>query len=195
MEQEERLPEDPQGQQEAPEEEAASAPDSVEASLEEALRERDQFRAMAQRAQADFINYKRRTEEERQDLVRNATSLMALQLLPIVDDLERSLEHLPPEAPDSWSEGVKMILRKLQALLEAEGVTGFEPEPGTSLDPAEHDAVFYEATDQYPPGAVVNVVRQGYRMNNRVLRPAQVTVAQVTTEEEPADDASSGTGG
>ena len=185
MEKEERQAEEPEAplNEEAPPEGEEPPADSVEAALEEANRERDQFRAMAQRAQADFVNYKRRTEEERQELVRNAASLVIFQLLPIVDDLKRSLEHLSADAPDSWTAGVQMILRKLQALLEAEGVTSFEPEVGLPLDPAEHDAVFYEATDEHPPGAIVRVVLPGYRTKERLLRPAQVTVAQGKTEE------------
>ena len=191
MEQEERQAEEPQAplNEEAPPEgeeppaDSAEAPSEEADALEEANRERDQFRAMAQRAQADFVNYKRRTEEERQELVRSAASLVVLQLLPIVDDLRRSLDHLPAEAPDSWTAGVQMILRKLQSLLEAEGVTSFEPEVGLPLDPAEHDAVFYEPTDEHPPGTIVRVVLPGYRTRERLLRPAQVTVAQDKTEE------------
>ncbi len=185
MEQEERQAEEPQAplNDGAPPKGEEPPADSAEAALEEANRERDQFRAMAQRAQADFVNYKRRTEEERHALVRNAASLVIFQLLPIVDDLKRSLEHLSADAPDSWTAGVQMILRKLQALLEAEGVTSFEPEVGLPLDPAEHDAVFYEPTDEHPPGTIVRVVLPGYRTRERLLRPAQVTVAQDKTEE------------
>ncbi len=172
-----------ENEQEPPEAESTGAAEAAESPQDEVARERDQFRAMAQRAQADFINYKRRAEEERQELVRSAAGRLILQLLPIADDFRLALEHLPPEAPAAWSEGVQMILRKLQGLLEAEGVKGIEPSPGEPLDPFEHDAVFYEPADGHPPGAIVRVVRPGYRLNNRVLRPAQVTVAQAETEE------------
>ena len=183
MREEERDLQAAENEQEPPADSASGGAEAAESPQDELARERDQFRTMAQRAQADFINYKRRAEEERQDLVRNAASRIILQLLPIVDDFRLALEHLPPKAPASWSEGVHMILRKLQGLLEAEGVKGIEPSPGEPLDPFEHDAVFYESADGQPPGAIVRVVRPGYRLNDRVLRPAQVTVAQAETEE------------
>ena len=106
---------------------------TLEQRLEEATRERDQFRAMAQRAQADFINYKRRIEEERQLIGQEAASQVIMQLLPVLDDFQLALEHLHAEASASWSEGVQMIFRKLQTLLETEGVTAIRPEPGNGF--------------------------------------------------------------
>ena len=159
----------------------------VEQSAEEVFRERDQFRALAQRIQADFVNYKRRMDEERQGLVRNASAGFIQRLLPAVDDFQLAIEHLPAEAEESWAHGVQMVLRKLQSTLESEGVTPFEPETGTLFDPASHEAVFYEPTTEHPPGSVVTVVRRGYNIYDKVLRPAQVTVAQAQ-EDEPTRD-------
>jgi molecular chaperone GrpE len=163
---------------EEPTETTAVEEGSLEQSPEEVLRERDQFRALAQRIQADFVNYKRRMEEERQDLVRNASTGFIQRLLPAVDDFQLAIEHLPVEAEESWAHGVQLVLRKLQSTLEAEGVTPFEPETGTPFDPAAHEAVFYEPAGEHPPGSVVTVVRRGYKIYDKVLRPAQVTVAQ-----------------
>ena len=152
--------------------------------LEEAARERDQFRAMAQRAQADLINYRRRMEEERQMVGQQAASQVIVRLLPVLDDFQLALAHLPSEAPPAWVDGVQMILRKLQVLLDAEGVTAFSPEPGAAFDPSEHEAVYFERSDEHEAGAVVSTVHPGYRNTNRVLRPAQVVLAQAQEEGE-----------
>ncbi|MEX2598530.1 MAG: nucleotide exchange factor GrpE, partial [Dehalococcoidia bacterium] len=149
--------------------------------------ERDQFKALAQRTQADFINYKRRMEEERGVLARNAANGIIARLLPIVDDLERAIGALPDDAPAVWGDGVRMILQNVQALLQAEGVKANEPAPGEAFDPAEHEAVYYQPTADQPPGTVLTIVRRGYRNQDRVLRPAQVVVAR---EPEQTDSGS-----
>ena len=155
-----------------------------QAELEEKARERDQFHALAQRAQADLINYRRRVEEERGALAQNASTRVIALLLPILDDFQRAMEHKPEDAPASWSDGVSMILRKLQAVVEGEGVTVFSPEPGTSFDPSEHESIYYEPSGEYPADCVVSTVRVGYRSATRVLRPAQVIVSQPSQVEE-----------
>ena len=152
-------------------------------------RERDQFRAMAQRAQADFVNYRRRVDEERLNLVRSASSQVVVRLLPVVDDLHRAVLAVPDDAPEGWSDGVKMILQNMRALIQAEGVNGFEPSPGDTFDPAQHEAVYYEPTVEQPAGAVVSTVRTGYRTGERVLRPAQVVVAREPDRAVPTADA------
>ncbi len=144
--------------------------------------ERDQFKAIAQRSQADFLNFKRRTDQERGVLVRNASGQVLIRLLPVQDDLERALSALPEDAPDSWKEGINMVLQNLQALVQAEGVIKYEPAAGDSFDPAEQEAVYYQPTTDQPPGAVLSVVRPGYRTADRVLRPAQVVVAKAPEE-------------
>lgn len=161
----------PEASAEAPGNEGAATP---LAALEA---ERDQFKAIAQRAQADFINYKRRMEEERSVLVRNAANNVISRLLPVVDDLQRAVDNLPAEAPPSWSEGVKLVLQNLHALLSSEGVTVCDPAPGDEFDPAQHEAVYHQPTEAQPAGSVLTTVRRGYRTPDRVLRPAQVVVA------------------
>lgn len=146
--------------------------------------ERDQFKAIAQRTQADFLNFKRRTDEERGMLIRNASGQVLSRLIPVQDDLERAVGAIPEDAPDSWKQGVSMVLQNVQALLQAEGVSKYEPAPGDTFDPAEQEAVYYQPTTDQPPGAVLSVVRPGFRSADRVLRPAQVVVAKAP--EEPA---------
>jgi molecular chaperone GrpE len=148
--------------------------------------ERDQFKAIAQRTQADFLNFKRRTDQERGMLVRNASGQVMARLIPVQDDLERAVEALPADAPASWKDGISMVLQNVHAIMQAEGVTKYEPTPGDTFDPAEQEAVFYQPTTDQPPGAVLTVVRPGYRSSDRVLRPAQVVVAKAPEESAEA---------
>ena len=147
-------------------------------------RERDEFKGMAQRAQADLINYKRRVDEERRALEQNAANGIIVRLLPIADDLERAVGALPEET-GVWADGVRMVLQSLRSTIEAVGVKAYAPEPGATFDPADHEAVYYEPTGDQPPGAVVTCVRPGYRSQERVLRVAQVVVAKAP---EQADE-------
>ena len=166
---------EPQAQTEAPEETSGAEQASDPVAVLQA--ERDQYKAIAQRTQADFINYKRRVEEERGVLARNAANGLLMRLLPVVDDLRRAIDALPADAPAVWGDGVRMISQNLQSVLQSEGVTTYEPAPGDMFDPALHEAVYYQPTAEHPPGRVAAAVRRGYRTQDRVLRPAQVVVA------------------
>ena len=169
----------------APDEAADEDARSLRARLAEALDQADQqrgeaeqYKGLAQRVQADFVNYKRRVEGERQaqaDAVRAET---ILAFLPIVDDLERALAHVPTEvAEESWVEGFRLIERKLAALMERLGLQrlGAEGEP---FDPNLHEAVAYEEHPTHPEGHIAAVMRPGYQLGERVIRPAQVSVAR-----------------
>jgi molecular chaperone GrpE len=160
-----------------PEADATEEPEQLDpmTALEQ---ERDQFKILAQRTQADFVNYKRRTDEERLMISRMASAQVLVRLLPVIDDLHRAVDAVPENAPDSWADGIRMIAQNLQAIMLAEGVTMYEPKPGETFQPAEHEAVYYQPTNEQPAGAVLSVVRPGYRSGERVLRPAQVVVAQ-----------------
>ncbi len=156
----------------------SNAPAPVDESPQErAERERDEFKALAQRAQADLINYRRRVDEERRALEQNAANSVIVRLLPIADDLERAVGALPQDA-GSWADGVRMVLQGLCTTIETVGVKAYSPEPGTTFDPANHDAIYYHPTGDQPPGAVLQCVRPGYRSQDRVLRAAQVVVAR-----------------
>ena len=155
--------------------------------LDEALREKDQFRAMAQRAQADLVNYKKRVTEEIQETRRSATTGVLLRTLSVVDDLERALSLIPDEAvAPGWREGLDLVLRNLTTLLDSEGVQKIEA-LGLSFDPREFEAVMHEETTEVDEGAVVRVVREGYKHRDRVLRAAQVVVAKAPPQESTAD--------
>jgi len=141
-------------------------------------RERDELRTLAQRTQADFVNFKRRVDDERGALARNASNHVLIKLLTVVDDLQRAVEALPEEAPGSWGDGLKIVLQNMHSLIQSEGVTAFAPAPGDTFDPAEHEAVHFQPSGDQPPGAVLSTFSPGYRTQDRVLRPAQVVVAK-----------------
>lgn len=157
-----------------------ATPDTVESlreQLEELNAEKEQQLAAWQRTQADFANYRRRTEQERGDLVRMAESGLIRELLPVLDDLERALEGLPPELRGlTWVEGILFIERKLRAILELHGLKPIEA-LGKEFDPYEHEAVIRDGE----PGEATLVtaeLQRGYRLHDRVLRPTLVRVGR-----------------
>lgn len=167
----------------------ATEEERLQALLEEAEREKAQFKALAQRAQADLINYRKRAEEERGELVSNAGAQVILRVLPILDDVERALVNAPAEASQAesgWLEGFRLIERKLNGILAAEGLQRIEAE-GAAFNPFEHEVVGYFAAKGHREGEVLEVTRQGYRMKGKVLRPAQVVVQASRTSETAQD--------
>jgi molecular chaperone GrpE (heat shock protein) len=155
--------------------------------LEEALREKDQFRAMAQRAQADLANYKHRSAEERAELRRTANSQLLLKAIAFGDDLDRALSLIPPDAVAAgWLEGLQLVRRNLIHMLESEGVTKIDAE-GQPFEPWEHEAVSYEESPGDEEGIVLRVVRDGYKLHDKVLRPAQVAVSKETQPQSQQD--------
>jgi molecular chaperone GrpE len=129
-----------------------------------------------QRSAADFANYKRRTDEERATVTQFGNALLIGKLLGVLDDFDRALENVPPEAHDAWIEGVKLVERKLRGVLESEGVSAIEA-LGRPFDPNLHEAVAHEATAEHPDNEVIGEVQRGYKLHDRVIRPSLVRVA------------------
>lgn len=131
-----------------------------------------------QRSRADFLNYKRRVEREMECAHASAAASILTRQLVILDDLERALKERPnlPEI-EAWATGLELIYRKLQAILESEGVEPI-PAKGEMFDPTVHEAVTFEHVDGHHEGEVIEVIEQGYRLGDRVLRPAKVRVAR-----------------
>lgn len=126
-----------------------------------------------QRAQADFINYKRRSEQEREETAKFANSILMLNLLPILDDLERAFASLPPRlAKLTWIDGIRLIERKLRASLEAQGLSQLKAQ-GEPFDPKFHEAI---RQDKGKEGIVTEELQKGYMFHDRVIRPAKVVV-------------------
>lgn len=157
---------------------AAPPPASMQAELDELQAKADEYLDGWQRARAEFSNYKKRIERDQEDARARATAAVLAKILPVADDLQRALRDRPAgEAADAWAEGIELIERKLAALLEAEGVEPI-PAAGTTFDPALHEAVTYESSDDHNEGQIIEVIQQGYRIGERVLRPARVRVAR-----------------
>ena len=134
-----------------------------------------------QRSQADFINYKRRSEQEKEEIGKFATSILMLSLLPIVDDLERAFDSIPPHlAQLTWVDGIRLIERKLQASLEAQGLSPIKA-IGEPFDPNLHEATLYRKGEE---GIVIEELQKGYKLHDKVIRPAMVVVGNGEKEEE-----------
>jgi molecular chaperone GrpE len=146
--------------------------------LQAATARADEYLAGLQRERAEFSNYRRRTSEEREAMLGLAGEDLIRKVLGIADDFDLAIENRPAELGDSsWVEGVAAIDRKLRALLESEGVTAVEAAPGTPFDPREHEAIVNVPGTGRAEGEIVDVVRRGYKLRDRVLRPALVAVA------------------
>jgi molecular chaperone GrpE len=155
--------------------------------LESARQEAADNRAGWQRTAADFSNYRRRTEQDREQMLGLANESLLSKLLTIADDFDRAIEHMPPELRDvGWVEGIAAIDRKLRLLLDSEGLTPIEA-IGLPFDPHQHEAVKQEETTNVPEGTVTAELQRGYRLRDRVLRPAMVAVAK-TPEHARTED-------
>jgi len=147
--------------------------------VEELARERDEYLAALQRERAEFVNFKRRTSEEREAMLGLAAESLIRKVLAIADDFDLAVEHRPETGVDeAWVEGIAAIDRKLRALLDSEGVTGIDATPGMHFDPHEHEAVANVPGTGRPGGEIVEELRRGYRLRDRVIRPALVAVAE-----------------
>jgi molecular chaperone GrpE len=157
-------------------------------SIDDILRERDDFLAALQRERAEFMNFKRRTAEERDAMLGLAGEDLIRKVLALADDFDLAVEHRPEGGVDeSWVEGIAAIDRKLRALLESEGVSPIDASAGIQFDPHEHEAVANVPGTGRPGGEIVEELRRGYRLRDRVIRPALVAVAEDTGQTEPSD--------
>jgi molecular chaperone GrpE len=153
-------------------------PVGLAAELERARSERQEFLDGWQRARAEFANYRKRVEREQEEARARIAGEILLRVLGIMDDLDRALKDRPSEGETAaWAEGIELIYRKFQALLESERVELIQAE-GQSFDPSLHEALSHEESEAHQEGHVIEVVKRGYRIGDRVLRPALVRVAK-----------------
>ena len=162
--------------------------------LDAAREQADRYHANWQRSAADFLNWKRRTDQEKVDLTRHAESALTAEMLRVLDDFERAFMSLPPDLRMfTWVEGVYLIGQKLYASLQARGLSPIEA-TGQDFDPHLHEAVLREDDAE---GAdelvVVQELQRGYRFHDRVLRPTMVKVGRPKAE-TTADTAEAETG-
>jgi molecular chaperone GrpE len=156
---------------------AESAVEALAAERDAALARAEEHLALAQRAQADYANLKRRTAEERVQMLGLANEVLLAKVVALADDFDLAIEHVPDEARETaWLGGIAAIDLKLRALLESEGVIAIEA-LGRPFDPAVHEALSHVPGSGRPEGEVVAELRRGYRIRDRVLRPALVAVS------------------
>lgn len=144
-----------------------------------------------QRARAELVNARKRWERESAQTYANALADSAARLLSVIDDFERAIRTMPNNLSGlTWIDGILLIYRKLQTILEQQGVVPIEAEPGTPFDPTYHQAVTHEPHDTYEAGTVVGEFQKGYKLGDRIVRPALV---RVSSGPPPADSESSET--
>jgi molecular chaperone GrpE len=149
--------------------------------LENVLKEKERFQSIAQRAQADLVNYRSRVIQEQEEIRRTVKFGLLSRFIGIMDDLERAVNEMPDNIDKGWGDGVLLVLRNLENALDIEGVKKVEA-LGELFDPHKHEALLYEKTTQSPEGTILNVIQNGYTLNDKILRPARVIVAQEDSE-------------
>jgi molecular chaperone GrpE len=160
--------------------------ESPEQALDAEKKKAAEYLASWQRTQADFINYKRRNEQERLEFNSFANAGLVRQILPVLDDMERALNAVPEEyAGEDWVEGVRLVERKFKTILEGQGVKPITA-LGETFDPNYHEAL---RQDKGKEGIILEEIQKGYMLNDRLLRPARVVVGNGKGEEAGIDEA------
>ncbi len=154
--------------------EGNATPDS---GLEQAQAEIAELKERLIRSQADFENYKRRMQREKEDLAVYANQKLLLNLLPVLDNLERALSSQPAAGDEKLRQGVELTARSFRDLLTKEGVTPIEA-VGKPFDPNEHEAVMTEESSEHEENTVIFEFQKGYRLGDRVIRPSMVKVSK-----------------
>jgi molecular chaperone GrpE len=146
--------------------------------LQETQHKSEEYLDGWQRSRAEFANYRKRVERERQQIYQDTASEIIRRYLEVLDDLERALKNVPEDpAVAEWAKGIDLIFRKLLAVLESEGVKAMDAQ-GAEFDPNLHEAISQENHPEVESGHIIEVVRTGYLIGDRVLRPATVRVAR-----------------
>ena len=155
--------------------------ETLQQALAEEKEKAGKYLANWQRCQADFVNYKQRTEQEKKEIIEFANSALISNLLPIMDDLERAFASVPAELDESnWTEGIKLIYNKFKATLEAQGLTEIEAR-GEPFDPHLHEAVMQQEGED---GIIVEETQKGYKLKEKVIRPSLVIVGKGEEKED-----------
>jgi len=158
----------------------------------------ERLREMYLRKLAEFDNFRKRTDREREELRRIAAEILVKEMLPVIDNFERALQHAGNSDPETFREGVEMISRQLWDLLQREGLQAVDPS-GEAFDPELHEAVQRVEDADEAPGTVTAVYSKGYTYGGRLLRPAMVAVAveapSASASDKPGSDGDDRRGG
>jgi molecular chaperone GrpE len=161
--------------------------DVLQTEVKKARAEAEEYLEQLQRSRAEFANYKKRNEREREDFIRLANAALITKLLPILDACERALSTVPESLRDlTWVEGIFLIERRLRMILEQEGLSQIDA-VGEQFDPEVHHAAVREETSDYEDGEIIDELQKGYKLNDRVLRPAMVRIAAKPGEKRNDD--------
>lgn len=155
--------------------ELSAVVDELHKQVTEAQTQAAEYKDGWQRSVADFQNFRKRVEAEREETYQTAVANIIKRYLPILDDLERALAARPEGL--AWADGIELIYRKLQSILDSEGIRRIDAE-GQMFDPNFHEAIGEEHADGLKSGQVIAVVRNGYMLGDKVIRPAMVRVAR-----------------
>jgi molecular chaperone GrpE len=151
----------------------------TEARLEEAEKLAAEYRDGWQRAQASFVNFRKRTESEYTQIQASANARLLSRIVPIMDDFKRAFDNVPETLQgNAWVEGIRMVERKLKSVLESENVKQIAVSSKDAFDPNFHQAVLYQEVDGFDDGEIVAEIETGYLLGDRVLRPSLVVVAK-----------------
>jgi molecular chaperone GrpE len=159
---------------EGAENEPEAAPETED---REAAKEEEELNVRYLRLAADFQNYKRRAEKEKSDIYAYANEKIVVELLDVIDNFERALDHNNENESESFAEGMNMIFKQLKGILERSGAEEMNA-IGEQFDPNFHHAVLTENSVEYESGKVTQVLQKGYLLNKKVIRPAMVKVAE-----------------
>ena len=154
---------------------SASAADDTTDPIARLEAERDEYLNHYRRVAAEFDNYKKRIARDQQSTTQRATERIVAGLLPVLDDLERAVDAFAEHDKEHVQEGVELVHRALKSLLEKEGLAEIDP-LGEAFDPHNHEALLQQPSDA-PEGSVIQVLQKGFRVGERVIRPARVVVA------------------
>ncbi len=162
--------------------------EELQKQVEEFKSKADEYLDQWRRTAADFSNYRKLVAKEKEDLTQTANAVLLASLLPILDDFERAFKSIPDHLEKlTWVEGIALIYRKLQAVMEQAGVKPIEAE-GKQFDPRLHEAITHEEMEGYEDGQVIEEVQKGYMLGDRVLRPSMVRVAKKPQEREEKEE-------
>lgn len=177
-------PHEPEGRSETvdpPDARAVSSMETKIAELESALAEAKDRRL---RLAADFDNFKKRTRQEQLETIQHASTDLIGRLLPALDDLHKALDHKPDGVDEAWVKGLELSVRKLEEALAAHGLEAIQA-VGATFDPKLHEAIGHDESADQPEDTVTSELRRGYRVRDRVVRPALVKLARPPARSAP----------
>ena len=179
-------PHEAEGRSETVEPPDSRAVTSMETKIAELESELAEARDRRLRLAADFDNFKKRTRQEQLETIQHASADLIARLLPALDDLHKALDHKPKGVDDAWVKGLELSVRKLDEALSAHGLEPIES-VGARFDPKLHEAIGSEESVEHPEDTITSELRRGYRIRDRVVRPALVKVAR-PPEPPPSND-------